>query len=118
MPGGTALCPTGGPPPLSFQALHAQKLEHSLFMASTSMQNWEKGKGLPEDIIQAIRAGRPIPRDLAGDSTRGMGIGLSVCSSIIKAHEGFFEAENGAGGGATFRFGLPIFEKHTEENET
>ena len=49
MPGGTALCPTGGPPPrLSFQALHAQKLEHSFFMASTSMQNWEKGKCLPE----------------------------------------------------------------------
>lgn len=48
VPGGTALCPTGGPPLLSFQALLAQKLEHSLIMASTSMQNWEKGKGLPE----------------------------------------------------------------------
>ena len=44
VPGGIALCPTGGPPLLSFQALHAQKLEHSFFMASTSVQNWEKGK--------------------------------------------------------------------------
>ena len=98
--------------------------EEAIVLRLSRQEDWavteicDRGKGLPEDIIQAIRAGRPIPRDLAGDSTRGMGIGLSVCSSIIKAHEGFFEAENGAGGGATFRFGLPIFEKHTEENET
>lgn len=28
----------------------AQKLEHSFIMASTSMQNWEMGKGLPEGL--------------------------------------------------------------------
>ena len=53
-------------------------------------------------------------RDLSGDSTRGMGIGLSVCQSIIKAHGGFFAAGNDPEGGAVFRFGLPMEEKAYE----
>ena len=55
MPGGTARCPIGGPPLLSFWALHAQKLEHSFIMASTSMQTWEMGKGLPEGPEWALQ---------------------------------------------------------------
>lgn len=55
----------------------------------------------------------PSP-DLSGDSTRGMGIGLSVCQSIIKAHGGFFAAGNDPEGGAVFRFGLPMEEKAYE----
>jgi two-component system sensor histidine kinase KdpD len=42
------------------------------------------------------------------DSSRGMGIGLSICKSIIKAHGGEIEAENKTEGGAVFRFILPI----------
>lgn len=76
----------------------------------------DQGKGVPQAVIQAVREGRPVPRDLTGDSTRGMGIGLSVCSSIIKAHNGFFEAANRPEGGAVFRFGLPMTQE-TEEKE-
>ena len=43
------------------------------------------------------------------------GIGLPVCESIIKAHNGFFESENRPGGGATFRFGLPIQEVEQDD---
>lgn len=68
----------------------------------------DRGKGLSPAICQAIRAGRPLNRDLSDDSTRGMGIGLSVCQSIIQAHGGFFAAGNDPGGGAVFRFGLPM----------
>ena len=68
----------------------------------------DRGKGLPDHVIQAVRAGKPIPRDQTGDSTRGMGIGLSVCGSIVKAHGGIFEAENRSGGGAVFRVSLPM----------
>jgi len=42
------------------------------------------------------------------DSSRGMGIGLSICMSIIKAHSGKMEAENRKEGGAIFRFTLPL----------
>lgn len=70
----------------------------------------DQGKGLSPELKQAILAGRQLPRDLSGDSTRGMGIGLSVCQSIIKAHNGFFDADNAPEGGAVFRFGLPLEE--------
>ena len=68
----------------------------------------DQGRGLSPEVYQAVKAGQPMPRSLSGDSTRGMGIGLSVCQNIIKAHGGFFTAENHTGGGAVFRFGLPI----------
>ncbi|KNZ43580.1 histidine kinase [Acetobacterium bakii] len=42
------------------------------------------------------------------DSSRGMGIGLSICKSIVNAHNGKIEAENKKNGGAIFRFTLPL----------
>lgn len=74
----------------------------------------DQGKGLSPEICQAVQAGRPLSPSLSGDSTRGMGIGLSVCQSIIKAHNGFFAAGNNPEGGAVFRFGLPMEESPNE----
>lgn len=50
------------------------------------------------------------------DSTRSnMGIGLSVCRTIIKAHGGELKAGNRPGGGAVFRFALEMEESdHVE----
>ena len=80
------------------------------------LDNWavvevrDHGCGLSPEVNLAIQAGRQLPRDLSGDSTRGMGIGISVCQSIIKAHNGFFAAGKAPDGGAVFRFGLPMEE--------
>ena len=49
-----------------------------------------------------------------GDRKRNMGIGLSVCNTIIKAHGGAMEAENTEQGGAAFRFTLPLEEEAHE----
>jgi len=43
-----------------------------------------------------------------------MGIGLSVCYTIIKAHNGTMSAENKKSGGAVFRFTLPLEEDINE----
>ena len=39
---------------------------------------------------------------------RSMGIGLSVCATIIKAHGGDISAKNQKSGGAVFRFSLEL----------
>ena len=65
----------------------------------------DHGRGLSPEVIQAVKAGEAMP--LSGDATRGMGIGLSVCQSIIKAHGGWFTASNHPEGGALFSFALP-----------
>jgi PAS domain S-box-containing protein len=41
--------------------------------------------------------------------SNGMGMGLTICRSIIDAHEGRLWAENHPEGGATFQFILPAF---------
>jgi two-component system sensor histidine kinase KdpD len=43
-------------------------------------------------------------------SARGVGLGLTICRSIIEAHKGHIWAANRPGGGATFRFTLPLEE--------
>ncbi len=68
----------------------------------------DHGTGIPPGDLPHIFEGY-----LAGDrkdsgSMRGMGIGLSICQSIIKAHGGVMEAENRPLGGAVFRFTLPL----------
>jgi len=49
------------------------------------------------------------------DGKKNMGIGLSVCNTIVKAHLGLMTAENKPDGGAKFTFMLPIGSK--EENK-
>jgi two-component system sensor kinase FixL len=38
----------------------------------------------------------------------GMGIGLSVCRTIVEAHGGVLWMEQNSNGGSTFRFTLPM----------
>ena len=42
------------------------------------------------------------------DSQRGVGLGLAICESIVKAHGGTISAQNRRGGGAEFTFTLPL----------
>jgi two-component system sensor histidine kinase KdpD len=46
----------------------------------------------------------------SSDNSRNMGIGLSVCLSIIQAHGGHIEARNVRPSGALFQFTLPLEE--------
>ena len=63
------------------------------------------GKGIDEQTIPLILKGEyTAPR--TSDTHRGMGIGLSICNTIVQAHGGKIAAHNHADG-AEFLFTLP-----------
>lgn len=67
----------------------------------------DNGCGIPEYALQKIFTGSYKKSVTPVDGTRNnMGIGLSVCAAIIKAHGSDITAENKSGGGAVFRFAL------------
>lgn len=71
----------------------------------------DDGQGIEPEILPVIfDGGLPVSESKELDSGRNMGIGLSVCMSIIKAHKGNMEAENKAEHGARMVFSLPLQE--------
>ncbi len=104
-------------------AIHGQgvtQIRFSLFregsMACFSIS--DNGSGIPKEKLPAIFSG-----GLSGvshnnfDMKKNMGIGLSVCFTIVKAHGGTMTAENLKTGGACFRFYLPLEEVRNSEAE-
>jgi two-component system, LuxR family, sensor kinase FixL len=68
----------------------------------------DMGGGVPEEKLEQIF------EPFFTTKEKGMGLGLSVCRSIITAHHGKLWATNNADGGATFNFTVPV---HVSEKE-
>jgi len=68
----------------------------------------DRGRGISEDDLPRLFTSYALNANKSPDSSRGMGVGLSICMTIIKAHNGKIEAANRKDGGAAFRFALPI----------
>ena len=67
----------------------------------------DNGCGIPADRMDRLFTGYSDRQDTPADGRRSnMGIGLSVCAAIIRAHGGEIRAENLESGGAAFRFTL------------
>ena len=65
----------------------------------------DSGEGIPADTIKAIFS------PFHTTKSSGMGLGLSICKSILEAHGGKIFAENNPDGGAIFSFILPVDKK-------
>ena len=72
----------------------------------------DDGCGIPKERMNRIFTGYFETGELPADNQkRNMGIGLSVCASVIKAHEGELTVENLEEGGCCFRFVLKMEEE-------
>jgi signal transduction histidine kinase len=81
------------------QLLIASKLEKSAVQVSVT----DRGGGIPEKKIEQV-----FERFFT-TKKEGMGLGLSICRTIVNAHRGEIWVTNNGEGGATFHFSLPIF---------
>ena len=95
--------------------IHAQGMQN-LWLSVDTVGNKavftvaDDGCGISLDRLSRLFTGLP-DRELSVDATRNnMGIGLSVCNTIIKAHGGEIQAGNRPEGGAFFRFSLELEE--------
>jgi len=71
----------------------------------------DNGCGIPKERLENLFSGYLDRSDIPTDGSRSnMGIGLSVCASIINAHGGAISAHNIKSGGAVFRFELEMEE--------
>lgn len=69
----------------------------------------DDGCGIPEDRLNSVFSGYSGQETFPTDGSRNnMGIGLSVCSTIIKAHGSEIYVKNNTLGGASFIFALQL----------
>ena len=73
----------------------------------------DRGDGITEEDMPKIFETFYTSRCRPVDARKGIGLGLSICKTIVEAHGGEITAQNRADGrGAEFKFTLPL-----EENE-
>lgn len=72
----------------------------------------DNGAGIDKNVLQHLfQPGYHPPHSATADGRRNMGIGLSVCMSIVEAHGGHMSAKNLEQGGAEMSFTLPLESK-------
>ena len=79
----------------------------------------DDGQGIAPALLPHLFDGY-LTRDqeAISDKRRNMGIGLSVCKSIVQAHGGAMRASNRPAGGALLQFTLPLEEtSHEDQRE-
>ena len=67
----------------------------------------DNGSGIPVYLLGKLFDGA-ARSDRTADGRRSMGIGLSVCRTVVQAHGGTIRGENKKEGGACFTVTLPM----------
>lgn len=73
----------------------------------------DHGPGIPKAHLDKIFD--PYFSTKNSVSQLGMGLGLSICYSIIKKHEGWIAVESVEGGGTTVYLYIPVFDENSEK---
>lgn len=83
------------------------QLISSLQKDSVQIAIIDQGRGLKEEAIPTLFDGYGTTQSKLCDSTKGIGIGLSICKAIVCAHGGTITAQNHEHG-AVFTFTIPL----------
>ncbi len=100
--------------------LHAEGMTKLLFKVYKEkeeiyFQVIDDGCGIPKERLNTIFTGYYEKKEVPADSKKkNMGIGLSVCASIIKAHDGVINVYNLEPKGCCFQFVLKMEEEDNE----
>jgi two-component system sensor histidine kinase KdpD len=86
----------------------AVEVEVKLDQQNALFEVRDSGKGIAAEDFPYLFESYVPNGSRSADSSRGMGVGLSICASIVKAHGGKLEAANRGEGGAVFLFRLPL----------
>ncbi len=89
-------------------------LRSSVFGSYVYIRILDMGAGIPEEVLGSIFDGNPSAPSQCGDTRKGMGIGLTICQTIVKAHGGQIYASNHESG-AELTFCLPLGEEKEDE---
>ena len=74
----------------------------------------DDGRGIPQYLLPRLFDGS-ARSDRSSDGKRSMGIGLSVCRTIVLAHGGVIRGDNRQEGGAVFTVTLPMKGENDED---
>ncbi len=75
----------------------------------------DDGPGIPDDSKAKLFEMFYTAGNTRGDGRRGMGLGLSLCKSIVMAHGGTISVRDNMPQGTVFRFTLKAMEVKTDE---
>ena len=91
------------------------ELEVELQGSSVRFTVRDDGCGIPEERLAGLFTGNLDSRQPTDTGRSNMGIGLSVCDAIVRAHGGEIRARNREEGGAEFTFALEMEEEDEQQ---
>ena len=108
--------PKGGTITVSAENFHITEKTNGLDIGKyVRISIKDRGVGIAQENLQKIFDPYFSTKDRG--TQKGMGLGLSICHSIIKKHKGDVWVESETGLGTTFSILLPAFEGEISENK-
>ena len=71
----------------------------------------DTGPGLPDEVLSHLF------QPFVTTKAHGMGVGLSICRTIVESHGGRIQASNLPDGGARFELTLPLLDDDEQADE-
>ena len=77
------------------------------------LEVWDTGRGIPR--AECDRLFNPFQQSQEKDASKGWGLGLFICQSIVVAHGGRIEVDSDTGKGSIFRILIPLVQAGESE---